>query len=96
MTKLCKWITTFAFLFSFNAMASSPIEAVSIESSKHALNAEQVQVTLNAWKANELEKINSARIIQFQHDGAPIGAREEMARYLVERKYQAAMTQLNL
>ncbi|MCG9702647.1 MULTISPECIES: hypothetical protein [Vibrio] len=96
MTKVFKWITTLAFLFSVNAMASSPIEAVSIESSAQTLNSEQVRVVLDKWKANELSKIDSIRMIQFQHDGAPIGAREEMARYMVERKYQAAITQLNM
>ncbi|MDV5171612.1 hypothetical protein [Photobacterium rosenbergii] len=89
-------ITTLALGFSISATASSPVEALSVESVKQFLTPTQIQATLDAWRENELKRIDMTKIIQFRIDGAPAGAREKMARLAVEQQYLRAEEMFDL
>ncbi|EOB3584474.1 hypothetical protein ACHELK_004103 [Vibrio vulnificus] len=96
MTKLTKCFSSMALFLSFSAVACHPMESMSVEVIKQTLNPVQIQASLNKWKTQELEKIASTPTIQFQHDIAPVGAREALARSVVETKYNEMVLEFGL
>ncbi len=94
--KVTSHISILALLFSTAAMASSPIEALSVETIKQTLTNEQIQAKLDQWKAKEIARIEATPIIQIMNDGAPQGARQQLAKQQVEQKYNFYIRELNL
>ncbi|WP_230856423.1 hypothetical protein [Vibrio cidicii] len=58
---------------SANVLACNAIEDMSAQVRKKSLTPEQIQLSLDKWKAEELAKINSTSMIQFQNEIAPAG-----------------------
>ncbi len=69
---------------SMNVSAESAIEALSVESIKATLTPEQIQLTLNQWKKDELRhmELRAQRI----SDKAPIEARRAIAKSQIEQE----------
>ncbi len=96
MTSTTKCVAFVGLFLSANALACNGIEDMSTRVIKKTLTSEQIQTSLDKWRTDELSRINSTPMIQFQHDGAPDGAREMLARNSVEAKYNQLAHELGL
>ncbi|MGY6496210.1 hypothetical protein [Vibrio parahaemolyticus] len=91
---LIKAVTLTTLSASMNVSAESAIEALSLESIKATLTPEQIQLTLNQWKKDELKhlELRAQRI----SDKAPIEARREIAKSQIEQEYKQTARALGL
>ncbi len=96
MKNTTKLISFVGLFLSANVLACNAIEDMSTKVVKETLTPEQMQLSLDKWKAEELAKIDSTPMIQFQNDIAPAGAREKLARNTIEAKYNEMAHELGL
>ncbi len=96
MTSTMKCIAFVGLFLSANVLACNAIEDMSAQVIKKTLTPEQMLSSLDRWRAEELSKIDSIPMVQFQNDGAPDGTRETLARNAVEAKYNELAHELGL
>lgn len=94
MKPITTTIAFIALMFSVNTMAYNAIETVNIKTIKHTLTPEQIQLSLNQWKASELANLES--IAQSMSDKVPLEARRELAKERIEMEYKQSATALGL
>lgn len=96
MTSTTKYIALVGLFLSANVLACNAVEDMSVQVIKKTLTPEQIQASLDKWSSEELSKIDSIPMIQFQNDIAPVGARETLARNAVETKYSELADEMGL
>ncbi|EJG1926116.1 hypothetical protein [Vibrio parahaemolyticus] len=96
MTSTMKCVAFVGLFLSANVLACNAMEDMSAQVIKKTLTPEQIQTSLDKWRSDELSKIDSIPMIQFQHDEAPDGARETLARNSLEAKYNELAYELGL
>lgn len=79
---------------SMNISAESAIEALGVETIKATLTPEQIQLTLNQWKEDELKHLELRA--QKISDKAPIEARRQIAKFQIEQEYKQTARALGL
>ncbi|HGS5467398.1 TPA: hypothetical protein ACMDUM_000921 [Vibrio parahaemolyticus] len=94
MKHMVKAIAISALTLSFNTLAQSATEALSMAVVKENLSKHQIQQTLDVWKADALTHIEARA--QAISDRAPIEARRDMAKRQIEDEYNQAAKQLGL
>ncbi|EKO3914949.1 hypothetical protein GI293_000075 [Vibrio fluvialis] len=94
MKHIVKAIAISALTLSFNTLAQSATEALSMTIVKENLSKQQIQQTLDAWKADALTHIEARA--RFISDRAPIEARRDMVKRQIEDEYNQAAKQLGL
>lgn len=96
MTSAMKCLSFIGLFLSANVLACNVTEEMDVQVIKKTLTPEQIQSSLDKWRTKELAKIDSIPMVQFQHDIAPAGARETLARHVVEAKYSEMAYELGL
>ncbi|HGY9585147.1 TPA: hypothetical protein ACOJQP_003573 [Vibrio harveyi] len=91
---ITKVISLSTLTLSLSASAASTIETLSIESIKATLTLEQIQRSLNQWKEDELNQLETRA--QALPDSAPIEVRRELVKSQVEQEYKQTAQVLGL
>lgn len=94
MKSLTKLIVIVFAALSMNVFAASAIDSLNIETIKQTMTAEQVQVALDKWKADQMANIKlQAPLIS---ERVPADIRDKMLTAQVEQKYNQLMKELGL
>ncbi|EKO3838455.1 hypothetical protein VH1709_contig00043-0114 [Vibrio harveyi] len=91
---ITKVISLSTLTLSLSVSAASTIETLSIESIKATLTLEQIQRSLNQWKEDELNQLETRA--QALPDSAPIEVRRELVKSQVEQEYKQTAQVLGL
>ncbi|GEM79126.1 hypothetical protein [Vibrio superstes] len=75
----------FGLSLSCNALATNALDSLSIESIKQNMSAEQIQMTLDEWKEQQLSMVEQK--VEAMSDSAPYIERKKYVMLRIEQEY---------